>query len=246
MFAVRSCCRASLVALAVLIAATTARAQAPVAAYVLNEAVSFGQQLATGWSVSYQDVKPNGEFTITFKNRIKNGSWPLEVVTPCWVDVKGNFATGTIYSVKGRGSEVATVLANTMDGAFRNAMAAFQTRWRGSASSGGGAAPAPKPPGDGDPAFRTGEVVIDNNYGGAVTIVLYHPADLSRVFAQWHFAASKQSRLLVHQKPFAVGPDWEIELVFGNGVRSKRRTVGHIGSYENGHFRIVATRIYNG
>jgi len=106
-------------------------ASAAVAAYVLQEAVNFGRQLATGWSVSYTHVDPaTGEFHITFRNRI--------IVTPCWIDVKGNFATGTIRSVEGRGSEVASILARTMDSSFRQAAARFRSLWQQGGGGGGG------------------------------------------------------------------------------------------------------------
>ena len=113
-------------------------ASAAVASYVLQEAVSFGRQLATGWSVSYTHVDPaTGEFHITFKNRITSGPGGI-LVTPCWIDVKGNFATGTIRSVEGRGSDVARILARTMDTSFRQAAARFRSLWQQGGGGGGG------------------------------------------------------------------------------------------------------------
>lgn len=102
-------------------------ASAVVVAYMKKEAGSFARQLATGWKVSYVAVQRDGKFHITFKNRIRNFGGLL--VTPCWVDVKGNLARGQIHSIRGRGSEVAQVAARTLDRLFKAATSRFRAEW---------------------------------------------------------------------------------------------------------------------
>ena len=96
--------------------------------------------------------------------------------------------------------------------------------------------------------LRTGQLFITNDYRGDVTIALYHPANLSRDLGHWPIRdGSPPTRLIApNGQELRIGQDWEIEVIFGNGVRSPRRTVGSISSYSNGAFQIKATAIYGG
>ncbi len=96
--------------------------------------------------------------------------------------------------------------------------------------------------------LRTGQLFIANDYRGDVTIALYHPADPSRDIGHWPIRdGSPPTRLIApNGQELRIGQDWEIEVIFGNGVRSPRRTVGSISSYSNGAFQIKASAIYGG
>ena len=107
-------------------------ASAAVAAYVVQEAVSFGSQLASGWTLDHQHVDPGtGQFQLIWKNRIVNGI----IVTPCKITVSGNFSNGTV-NVKGEGSTVAVILARTMEKSFKDMARQFRALWQGNGGGG--------------------------------------------------------------------------------------------------------------
>ncbi len=100
--------------------------------------------------------------------------------------------------------------------------------------------------GTGTPRLLTGAVLLDNNYGGQVTIHLYHPANPDRVFATWVLAPSRETYLLLNDKRVIVGGDWGIDILFGNGVRSPRRTVEAVGNHGGNVWHVDASHIYQG
>ena len=162
---------------------------ATAAAYVLQEAVSFGRQVATGWSVSYQYVNPQtGAFKITFKNRIVNGVPPFQLVTPCWVDVEGNFSTGRV-SVNGRGSDVARILARTMESTFRNAATRFRTLWQQPG-------PGPVPP-----HSSYFDVNVRNNAGVPLSVYVHYrtPSNTWRT-DRFTFSTGRTARLNIQTR----------------------------------------------
>lgn len=89
-----------------------------------------------------------------------------------------------------------------------------------------------------------GQIRVRNDYGGAVTIILYHADALDREFGNWTFQPNEQSFLASNNERFAIGGNWQIEILFGNGVRSKRHFVSSVGSLD-GQWDVTASRIFN-
>ena len=96
------------------------------------------------------------------------------------------------------------------------------------------------------PRVLTGAVCLNNNYGGQVTIHLYHADAPDREFAHWVLARSRTTFLDLESRRVIVGGDWGIDILFGNGVRSPRRSVQQVGRHAEGVWNIDATRIYEG
>jgi hypothetical protein len=100
---------------------------------------------------------------------------------------------------------------------------------------------------DGGPnGFRTGKIIIQNNYSGAVTIRLFYPPHYANVWRYWNIGANAVTFLAINNEEFIIGSDWGIQIVFGNGVTSAVRKVGSIATYNNNAFTVPATRIQNG
>jgi hypothetical protein len=91
-----------------------------------------------------------------------------------------------------------------------------------------------------------GKIQIANNYNDEVSINLYHPEAPDRVFASYKLPRLQTSFLNgFDQQSLRIGEDWLIDIVFRNGVRSQRNSVGTVGNYANGSWRLVATDIYD-
>jgi hypothetical protein len=96
--------------------------------------------------------------------------------------------------------------------------------------------------------FRAGPVAIENNYNNSVvyTIQVYHPQAPGRIYAQWTIGNPGKTNLLHNNQPLRLGSDWGIQIVFGNGVASPIRRLDGVGSYQNGTWNVVASRVFNG
>ncbi len=96
-----------------------------------------------------------------------------------------------------------------------------------------------------------GNILINNNYGpdpqnGSVSIRLYHSDAPDRIFSTWSFVGGESSNLATEGQRIAIGGDWGIQVVFGNGVTSCILPVADVGRFENGKFIVLATDIYRG
>ncbi len=202
------------------------------AVYLTAEAQNFARQAASNWVVSYGPiVQENGHFEMTFKNEIRYGPGGIGKET-WWVDVNGELSTGA-FSVRGRGSTAVSWI-NWYEGGIRNRVNVWIARWRelGQGASGS--------------SIPIGPIVLNMNYSGAVSIRLYHPQRPGAVFANWNIPNQGTGNLLYNNRPTVIGGDWGIQIIFGNGVTSPIRRVDRIGTYQNGNWNVVATRIYNG
>jgi len=90
-----------------------------------------------------------------------------------------------------------------------------------------------------------GNIVVTNNYSnGVVEIALFHPQNSGSVFATWKIPATVTTSLTMSDKPVVIGGDWGIGIKFGNGMRSEISRIQAIGTFQNGTWRVDATRIF--
>lgn len=95
--------------------------------------------------------------------------------------------------------------------------------------------------------FRTGAVVVNNDYGGDVQIRLYHPQNRGVVFSSSGFRGSERSNLSDNNnQQVVVGSDWGIQVVFGNGVASPIRIIGNISGHDGRTFSVNASQVFGG
>lgn len=90
----------------------------------------------------------------------------------------------------------------------------------------------------------TGSIEIQNNFSGDVTIRLYHANAIDTVFAAWHIGANQTTFLQLNSQNVIIGGDWIVDIVFGNGVTSKRHLVWKVGTYQSSAWICTGTSIW--
>jgi hypothetical protein len=75
------------------------------------------------------------------------------------------------------------------------------------------------------------------------TIRLYSADAIGNVFAAWHISANQTIMLQLNGQNINIGGDWIIDVVFGNGVTSKRHLVWKVGTFQGGKWICPATSI---
>jgi hypothetical protein len=97
------------------------------------------------------------------------------------------------------------------------------------------------------PGFETGVVDVRNNYGGDVKLLVFHADAPTRVFGSWKFGPQQRFILMERNgKKIVAGSNWQVEVVFGNGVRSHRHPLSQVAQYREGRWELNLSRIYNG
>ena len=122
----------------------------------------------------------------------------------------------------------------------------FYLRYKLVPVASGGSASSSSPPSSAGGHPSVGRLLINNNYSGDVTIRLYHPQSPGRIFSSWRIARNKQTFLALNNRDINIAGDWKTDIVFGNGVASSSKSIGQVGSFVNGAWRVDATRIYSG
>ena len=93
---------------------------------------------------------------------------------------------------------------------------------------------------------RAGGIRISNGYD-KVKIRLYHPDAPRKPAGVWNFAGPEKAVLSNKTgSRVRLAGDWQIDIVFGNGVVSKRRWVSKIGVLRSNTWDVDAARIFDG
>ncbi len=95
-----------------------------------------------------------------------------------------------------------------------------------------------------------GQLLINNNYAGSVTISLYHPDAPSYSFGEWLLPLPSSSVTTLkdyrnNNTPISFGDDWGIQIIFGNGVKSDVYPISNLSSFKDGIISVDATKITN-
>ncbi len=92
-----------------------------------------------------------------------------------------------------------------------------------------------------------GQLSINNNYAGEVTIALYHsdyPTNSS--FGEWLLPSSSVTTLKDYRNsnaPIYFGDDWGIQIIFGNGVKSDVYPISKFSTFKDGIISVDAGAI---
>jgi hypothetical protein len=94
--------------------------------------------------------------------------------------------------------------------------------------------------------LNIGQLSINNNYAGSVTISLYHSDAPTYSFGEWLLPSASVTTLKNYRDnnaPIYFGEDWGIQIIFGNGVKSDVYPISNFSTFKDGIISIDATKI---